>query len=124
MLSVISRDSLKTDEGHHDGGLDVADIERILNKLEDLTSLVSDLRSEMSEARAWQNAREENIQRFFSQDWAGLIRRVDVLEHKTLDQYERLSVRVREVEKRVWTFTGAAILLGAALSYFVRGIQQ
>lgn len=118
-LSLIDQDPTQESER----GLSVADVERILDKIDKLTSEISEMKTEISRARSWQDAREENIQRFFEQDWAQMNRRLETMEARTDRECVMLSERIRETEKKVWAVMGAATIVGALLGVLLKGIQ-
>lgn len=86
-LSLIDQDPTQDE----DGGLSVADVERILDKLDDIERKLAVQSERIGEAIQWQRLREENIAKFYQQDWSPLQKRVS------------------DLEKKVWLATGLAI---------------
>lgn len=97
-LSLIDQDPTEDE----DRGLSVADVERILDKLDDLDEKISKQAERLSEVIQWQRLREESIAKFYEQDWAPLQRRVS------------------ELEKKVWTAVGLAVAVSLLLEKIVK----
>lgn len=90
------------------------DVDRIMTRLDELAGEIAAVRAEAASIAAalakYAGESEAKISVFWAQTWPMLERQVQ--DHEK---------RVRDLERRVWVASGAAALLGAAVSKLLAG---